>query len=148
MDRSMIMDNLIRASEQISLFCRMNVNTRRELPIRSSEMGMLIYLVKTEEEKTPNGVARFFRFTKSMATNMVTSLSANGYIVKKQSETDKRSFLLIPTEKAIQLVEDTYEEYFKMMSVLKTRMGEKKFSDFLVLLETANNILLEEKNNG
>lgn len=142
------MDNLIRASEQISLFCRMNVNTRRELPIRSSEMGMLIYLVKTEEEKTPNGVARFFRFTKSMATNMVTSLSANGYIVKKQSETDKRSFLLIPTDKAIQLVEDTYEEYFKMMSVLKTRMGEKKFSDFLVLLETANNILLEEKING
>lgn len=142
------MDNLIKASEQISLFCRINVNTKRELPIRSSEMGMLIYLVKTEEEKTPNGVARFFRFTKSMATNMVTSLSTGGYLEKKQSETDKRSILLIPTDKAVKLVEDTYEEYFKTMSLLKTRMGEDKFSELLTLLETANNILLEEKDNG
>ena len=142
------MNDLIRASEQISLFCRMNVYTKRELPIRSSEMGMLIYLVKTEEDKTPNGVAQFFRFTKSMATNMVTSLSAKGYLKKEQSKTDKRSIILIPTDKAILLVENTYEEYFKMMSLLKTQMGEKKFNEMLKLLETANEILLEEKNNG
>ena len=142
------MDNLIKASEQISLFCRMNIHTKRELPIRSSEMGMLIYLVKTEEEKTPNAVAQFFKFTKSMATNMVTSLLANGYIEKKQSETDKRSFRLIPTSKAIQLVNDTYEEYFKMMSVLQSQMGKQKFNDFISLIETANTILLKEKNNG
>lgn len=146
--RSMIMDELIKASEQISLFCRLNTNTKRELPIRSSEMGMLIYLVKTDEENTPNGVARFFRFTKSMATNMVTSLSAKGYIEKKQSETDKRSFLLIPSDKAIQLVEGTYKEYFKMMSILKTNMGEEKFNELLSSLKTANDILLEEINNG
>lgn len=142
------MNDLISASQQISLFCRMNNNTKRELPIRSSEMGMLIYLVKTKEEKTPIGVARFFRFTKSMATNMVTSLSTNGYIEKKQSPTDKRSSLLIPTDKAIQLVEDTYEGYFKMLSVLKTKMGEEAFNKLLMLLETANDVLLEEKNNG
>lgn len=142
------MDNLIKASKQISLFCRMNINTGCELPIRSSEMGMLIYIVKTDEEKTPNGIAHFFRFTKSMATNMVTSLSTKGYIVKKQSQTDKRSFLLIPTNKAIKLVDDTYEEYVKTLSILKTRMGEEKFSELLILLEQANDILLEEKNNG
>ena len=55
------MDKMIRSSEQISLFCRLNIHAKRELPIRSSEMGMLIYLVKTEEEKTPNAVARFFK---------------------------------------------------------------------------------------
>lgn len=142
------MDDVIRASELISLFCRLNTNTKRELPIRSSEMRMLIYLVKTDEEKTPIGVARFFRFTKSMATNMVTSLSSNGYIERKRSEADKRSFLLIPTDKAIQLVENTYDEYFKMMSVLEKKMGKEKFHNLLALLETANIILLEEKNNG
>lgn len=142
------MDDLINASEQISLFCRMNLHTKRDLPIRSSEMGMLIYLVRTEKEKTPNGVARFFRFTKSMATNMVISLTVNGYIVKKQSATDRRSILLIPTDKAIKLVEETYVEYVKTMSLLKERMGEKQFHELLVLLETANSILLEEKNNG
>lgn len=142
------MNDLIRASEQISLFCRMNINTKKGLPIRSSEMGMLIYLVKTEEEKTPNGVARFFCFSKSMATNMVRSLSVNGYLEKKQSISDKRSVLLVPTNKAIQLVEETYEEYVKVMTVLKTQMGEAKFFELLALLEVANDILLEEKNNG
>lgn len=142
------MDKLIKSSKQISLFCRLNLNTKQELPIRSSEMGMLIYLVKTEEEKTPNAVAKFFNVTKSMATNMATSLLNNGYIEKIQSEADKRSFLLIPTDKAIRLVEDTYEEYFRTMSLLESKMGEQKFDEFIRLLETANEILLEEKNNG
>lgn len=142
------MDKLIKSSKQISLFCRLNLNTKQELPIRSSEMGMLIYLVKTEEEKTPNAVAKFFKVTKSMATNMTTSLLNNGYIEKIKSEADKRSFLLIPTDKAIRLVEDTYEEYFRTMSLLESKMGEQKFDEFIRLLETANKILLEEKNNG
>jgi len=142
------MDKMIKSSEQISLFCRLNLNTKRGLPIRSSEMGMLIYLVKTDGEKTPNAVAKFFKFTKSMATNMATSLLNNGYIEKKQSETDKRSFCLIPTNKAVHLVEDTYKEYFKMMSVLEAKMGEKDFDKLISLLETANQIILEEKSNG
>lgn len=90
------MDKMIKSSEQISLFCRLNVNTKRGLPIRSSEMGMLIYLVKTDGEKTPNAVAKLFKATKSMATNMTTSLLNNGYIERKRSEADKRSFCLIP----------------------------------------------------
>lgn len=142
------MNDIMNASEQISLFCRLNINTKREIPIRSSEMGMLIYLVKTNEEKTPNGVSRFFRFTKSMATNMVTSLSSNGYLEKKQSQSDKRSIVLIPTNKAIKLVEDTYEEYFKMISLLEIQMGKDKFNELLCLLELANDILLKEKDNG
>lgn len=96
---------------QISLFCRLNINTKRGLPIRSSEMGMLIYLVKTDGEKTPNAVAKFFKVTKSMATNMTTSLLNNGYIEKKQSETDKRSFCLIPTNKAVRLVGNSKSDF-------------------------------------
>lgn len=142
------MDKMVKSSEQVSLFCRLNIYTKRKLPIRSSEMGMLIYLVKTGEEKTPNAVADFFKVTKAMATNMVTSLCRKGYLEKKQSAVDKRSFLLIPTEKAVRLVEDTYREYFKTMSVLESNMGEQNFDELIRLLELANEILLEEKNNG
>ena len=49
------MDTMMNAMEQVSLFCRLNMNTRRNLPIRSSEMGMLIYLVKADGEKTAKG---------------------------------------------------------------------------------------------
>lgn len=141
------MDRMIRISEQIALFCRLNIIAKRKLPIRSSEMGMLIYLVKIEGNKTPNAAAKFFNITKAMATNMVTSLLNNGYIIKKQSEKDKRSFILIPTDKAIRLVNDTYSDYFKMISILESKMGENKFNELIHLLETANTIILEEKNN-
>lgn len=140
--------DIIQAAEQISLFCRLNINTKRELPIRSSEMGMLIYLSKTDGDRTPMGVARFFNVSKAMATNMVTSLYKKGYIEKTPSPCDGRSLLLNPTEKAKKLVENTYDEYFKTMVVLKEKMGSEDFSAFLSLLIKANNILLEEKNNG
>lgn len=51
------MKEVIRAAEQIALFCRININMKKELPIRSSEMGILIYLVKGEGEKIPIGIA-------------------------------------------------------------------------------------------
>lgn len=141
------MDQMMKSSKQVSLFCRLNLNTKRELPIRSSEMGMLIYLVKTDELKTPNAAAKFFNVTKAMATNMVTALSADGYIEKKQLETDKRSYELIPTEKAVRLVENTYRDYFRTMTLLETKLGTEKFAQLIGLLEAANEILLEEKSN-
>lgn len=142
------MNTYINAAEQISLFCRLNINTKRELPIRSSEMGLLIYLCKTEDEKTPMGAARFFKVTKANITNMVSSLSKKEYLIKEQSSEDKRSFCLIPTEKAMQLVEQTYKEYFRTMEALKAGMGELEFEHFVVLLEQANKILLEERADG
>ncbi len=83
-----------------------------------------------------------------MATNMATFLLHKGYIEKKQSLTDRRSFCLVPTNQAIRLVEDMYEEYFKKMSILGAKMGETDFDVFVRLLEKANEILLEAKNNG
>lgn len=142
------MKEIIYAAEQISLFCRLNINTKRELPIRSSEMGLLIYICKTDGDKTPMGVARFFKVSKAMATNMVTSLLKKGYLEKIPAPGDRRSFLLYPTEKAEQLVYSTYQEYYKTMSVLWQGMGVEDFKTLLTLLGKANEILLEEKNDG
>lgn len=139
------MSDLFQASEQISLFCRLHINAKRELPIRSSEMGMLIYLCKTAGEKTPKGVAHFFKVSKAMATNMAASLVKKGYLYKVPSLEDGRSFILSPTEKARELVESTYEEYYKTMSVLREKMGADNFQALVRLLTEANRILLEEK---
>lgn len=141
------MDTIINASEQISLFCRLHMNVKTELPIRSSEMGFLIYLVKTNEEKSANAAAKYFKVTKAMVTNMITSLLKKGYIKKQQVVEDKRRYLLVPTQKAITLVEETYLDYFKMMSILKEKMGKESFEHFISYMEIANQILLEKKNN-
>ena len=80
------MQNYIDAAEQVSLFCRLNINSKKELPIRSSETGLLIYLCKTEGEKTPISAAHFFKVTKANISNMASSLTRRGYLHKKLRE--------------------------------------------------------------
>ncbi len=133
-------------AEAISLFCRINMNAKRELPIRASEMGMLILIVKSEIVQTPIKVAEFFKVSKPMVTAMTASLLKKGYLLKTPSEEDKRSCTLSPTAKAIEIVEQTYAEYYKTVEMLKLKMGEEKYDKLIELLDMANNILLEEKN--
>ena len=142
------MEQLMNAAEVISLFCRLNINTKKELPIRSSEMGMLIYLCKTDGSKTPMGVASFFKVSKAMATNMVTSLCKKGYLEKRPAPEDGRSSLLCPTELAVRLVESTYQAYYNGMELLEEKMGSADFRALVSLLGKANEILLEEKEHG
>lgn len=144
----MNLNELIKGAEVISLFCRININTKKELPIRSSEMGLLIFLVKEQCEHTPLMISEFFKVTKPMVTAMVNSLTKKEYIIKIPSHIDKRSFILKPTEKAKLLVEETFHEYYKNMQALKERLGSKKFKNLTELLDEANKILLGEKENG
>ena len=141
------MNNLLSDAEQISLFCRLNMNAKRDIPIRSSEMGMLIYLCKTEGDKTPRGIAEFFNVSKAMATNMVTAMAKQGYIEKHVFEKDHRRSLITPTTKARVLVETAYGEYYRTIGLLEERMGGEDFDQMLTLLNRANAILLEDKCN-
>lgn len=142
------MEAFIKGAEQVTLFCRLNMNIKRELPIRPSEMGMLIYLIKSDEPKSPIKIAEFFKVTKPNVTAMVKSLEKSGYLLKRKSTSDKRSFVLEPTQKAVDLVLETYNEYFKTMEILNSKMGTDNYKKLIDLLEKANNILLEEQNNG
>ncbi len=138
------MDNniLIRSAEAVSMFCRLNINTKKNLPIRSSEMGMLIFIVKTEHPVSPVMVAEFFKVSKPMVASMISNLSKEDYIIKVPSSEDKRSFTLSPTEKAVSLVETTYCEYLKTMQLLADKLGHEKFTCLIGLLEQANDILI------
>jgi DNA-binding MarR family transcriptional regulator len=142
------MDDFLRSAEAVSLFCRINVNTRRGLPVRAGEMGLLILLVRSAQPPTPLEVARFFRISKPMVTAMVRSLESKGYVEKARSTVDHRSFSLLPTEKAKIMVEETYREYLEKMEALREGMGGADFERFIGLIERANAILLQEEKNG
>jgi len=141
-------DELIKGAETVSMFCRLNINVKKDLPIRSSEMGLLILICRSEILVTPVIAADFFKVKKPMITTMVSNMIKHGYIEKVPSLEDKRSFSLNPTEKAKQLVDDTYSEYMKTMELLRHNLGVVDFGKLMTLLEKSNFILLEEKNNG
>lgn len=134
-----------RASEAVSLFCRLNINTKRNLPVRAGEMGLLIYIVKTPEPVTSIMAADFFCVSRPMVSNMVKVLERSGFIARTPSPHDGRCFILTPSRKAIDLVEGMYSEYFRMMELLENRMGSDEFRQFIMLMEHANDIMKGER---
>jgi len=134
----------VKSSEVVSLFCRINMNAKRDLPIRAGEMGMLIFIVKSDSPPIPIKIAEFFKVTKPMVTAMANSLVKKGYLTKRTSPDDGRSYALLPTEKGILLVDETYVEYCKSMEKLKSKMG-KKYNSLIELLDIANKVLLDSK---
>lgn len=105
-------------------------------------------MVKSDEPINYIKIAEFFKVTKPNVTAMVNAMLKKEYIVKEQFKLDKRSFILIPTQKAIDLVEETYNEYFKTMQTLYNKMGSNDYCKLIELLEKANSILVEDKENG
>ncbi len=140
-------DKLTESAEIISMFCRLNINAKRNLPIRSSEMGLLILTIKSEVPVTPVMAADFFKVKKPMITTMVISLCEKGYLEKVHSSEDKRSFTLHPTEKAMTLANEAHNEYFREIEIMRNGLGDKSFEKLITLLSKANDILLEAKEN-
>jgi DNA-binding MarR family transcriptional regulator len=140
------MDNeIIISADVVAMFCRLQMNLRRDIPIRPSEMGVLIFTQKQSDQVTPLMISNFFRIAKPSVTAMVNSLIKKDYLLKIPSPTDGRSYTIETTDKGRELVESTYNEYFRTMELLKKEMGDKDFSLFIELIQKANNILSGEK---
>lgn len=137
-------EDIIACMDTVSRFCRLQMNIKRDLSIRASEMGVLIYVEKSNMPATPLMISNFFGIAKPSVTDMVNSLAKEEYLIKIPSKDDKRSYTLDVTPKGRKLLEATYKEYFKSMEILEENMGDQKFKLFIQLLKEANNILSEE----
>lgn len=136
---------IILAAEEIAMFCRLHMHIKKGIPIRSSEMGVLIYVQKQNEAVTPLMISNFFQITKPSVTTMLNELIRKKYLVKVPSATDGRSYTVSITERGQELVISTHDEYFKVMAILEGKMGYKDFESLIQLIQTANTILSEEK---
>jgi len=134
------------AAEEIGMFCRLQMHIKKGLPIRSSEMGALIYVQKQKDSVTPMMISDFFQIAKPSVTTMINELVKKGYLEKIPSTKDKRSYMVSITKKGEDLVVTTHDDYFKSIDLLKKEMGKEKFDQFITLMQKANDILKEVKN--
>lgn len=140
------MDNiLIESADVINMFCRLQANTKPEIAVRSSEMGVLIYIKKENDNVTPINISRFFKITKPSVTAMINSLEKKGYLIKVRSDLDKRSLILRLTERGNELVDSTFSEYYKIIELLRDNMGEDRFNQLIESMKLANSILEKEQ---
>ena len=133
-----------KGAETISRFCRLQMKKKMDIPVRPSEMGVLIFVHEQASPVTPLNISQAFNMTKPSVTFMVASLIKGGYLVKYPSQKDKRSYTLKPTAKGKALVKNAFDDYHETITRLKREMGKDRFKALLSLLEDANAILSEE----
>lgn len=135
------MDKYVNANRVFSKFSRDYMTLKKDLPIRPSEMGVLNIVTKREGVFTPLMIAELLGVSKPMVTAHITVLERKGYIYKDFALSDKRSFYVMPTEKAKTLVEETARKLNETLEKIENDLGEEGFSLLVDLLEKAQKIL-------
>ncbi len=139
------MDKYAEANAVLSKFCKGYIELKKDLPIRPSEMAVLNIIVLREGPFTPLMIAQLVDVSKPMITAHISSLEKKKYIEKEYLKEDKRSFYVVPTQKAIQLVADAGETTKNQLMHLENRLGSEDYEKLLSILNDANTILLNLK---
>ena len=134
---------IYQSMDILGRFCRLKLAVKQDLPLRSSEMGVLIYLSKQTSDVTPLMVSEFLRVKKPSVTPLIQTLIKKGYVTKQRSQVDKRSYTLQVTERGSRLLEEVEADYLLSVSVLKEKLGDDQFNEWIRLTEKANTILEE-----
>ena len=134
---------IYQSMDALGRFCRLKLAVKQDLPLRSSEMGVLIYLSKQTGDVTPLMVSEFLRVKKPSVTPLIQTLIKKGYVTKQQSKIDKRSYTLQVTERGFRLLEEVEADYLSSVLVLKEKLGDDQFNEWIRLTEKANTILEE-----
>ena len=132
------MDKYFKANAVLSVFSKNYMELKKGLPIRPSEMGVLNIIAQTPGPHTSVMLAELLNVSKPMITAHLTSLSEKGYITKEQSKDDKRVYYVLPTEKALALVERAKADMNRQLEQLEDAMGEEAFRTLVDFAQRAN----------
>lgn len=131
------MDRYVNANAVFSKFCREYMGLKSGLPVRPSELGMLNIVTRREGRFTPMMLKELLGVSKPMITAHINVLEKKGYVYKDFVLSDKRSFYVMPTEKARLLVEETEAKTTEKLKGIECVLGEEAFARLVAWLETA-----------
>lgn len=134
------MDRYLKANAVLSIFAKKYMELKNDLPIRPSEMGILNIITEVDGYHTPVMLAEMLKVSKPMITAHINSLYEKGYIRKEACADDKRAYYILPTEKALDLVNRSKIDMKNQLDQLISEMGQKKFDDLVYLANIANEI--------
>lgn len=139
------MDKYLNANIVFSKFSRDYIELKKGLPIRPSEMGVLNIITKRDGLFTPIMIAELLGVSKAMIANHISVLENKGYIERELLSNDKRSFYVIPTIRAKELVKKEEKRLNQYLKKIENGLGKENFELLIELLENAKNILEEVK---
>jgi len=139
------MNKHMGANKVFSKFSRDFTELKNYLPIRPSEMGLLVIVTRRQRDLTPLALAEIMAVSKPMIAAHIQALEKKGYIFKEQSSEDKRSFFVRPTEKAVALCAEYEARQTERIRALESELGEADFCELVRLMDRAQGIIREMK---
>ncbi len=131
------MNKYVNANIVFSKFSKNYMDLKKELPIRPSEMAVLNIITQRDGQYTPLMIAELLGVSKPMIAAHIQVLLKKGYIYKKPSLEDKRSFYVLPTDKAVQLTNKFEIKQTEYLKTIEAALSENEFDELIRLLNKA-----------
>lgn len=135
------MDKYMDANIVFSKFSRNYMELKKDLPIRPSEMAVLNIITQRGGSFTPLMIAELLGVSKPMIAAHIQVLLKKGYIYKEALPEDKRSFYVLPTEKALTLADKFNMKQAEHLKEIESEIGEADFNELIRLLNKTLPIL-------
>lgn len=142
------MERYLTANAAFAKFSRNYMEQKKGLPIRPSEMGVLNILSGTPGPHTPVMLAQLLGVSKPMITAHLNVLMKKDYITKVQSPEDKRAYYVLPTEKALALVDQERSDVNSQLDALMEALGQSGFDMLVELTQKANEVMEARKDEN
>ncbi len=94
---------------------------------------------------TASQIADLLKVSRPAITQKINELSKKGYIIRKQSPTDKRLFYLAPNEQKDYFMPEHYEKELKVSKMIIEKFGMEQFDQLCIMLEFLSDALYNEK---
>lgn len=124
-------------------FCRTYLRTCSSMAIRPSQLMLMNILCTKPGPHTPMMLADDMGVSRPMIAAQLAALVDAGYVSRISSPEDGRSVYVLPTKKGRLLIEKTNRNLAGVNAKLAAKMGDKKFQNFLKLIDWANEILAQ-----
>ncbi len=125
----------MNANIVLSKFSKKYMELKKDLPIRPSEMGVLNIITQRNGKYTPLMIADLLGVSKPMIAAHIRVLLKKGYISKEISEDDRRSFYVLPTDKAVVLTDKFNKKQAEHLKSIERELGEVDFNELIRLLD-------------
>lgn len=128
------MNKYVNANIVFSKFSKNYMDLKKELPIRPSEMAVLNIITQRDGQYTSLMIAELLGVSKPMIAAHIQVLLKKGYIYKEPSLEDKRSFYVLPTDKAVQLTNKFEIKQTEYLKTIEAALSENEFDELIRLL--------------
>lgn len=113
--------------------------------LKINHLELMIIGLSSIAKMNVSKLSQELRVSKSAISQAIVCLQIKRLITRQQVEDNKKSFIIIPTKKAIQVCEEIFKAHHEKTMLLKEEIGEEKYQMFFSTIRQINKILNEKE---